>query len=690
MTQELSGERPQTPRTTAQLDAAYTMVLTPLLADLGSDDAGRRAGAQSVVERIAFYAGRPGAEANRAACSKAIAAVLGPRVGPLAGAWLIRQLERIGRDEAVPKLSAMLADGDATVRESARRALQKNPAQQANAALQEALGSADTAWRVALLNALGQRHDPSNLSLLVQAAAADDDNVRMAALVGLAKGGDKSAAATIASAMAKGSPRAKRLAADCYLRLAGALAAAGDKAAALELYKTMLAREGHLKCAALIGVGRCGSPSDLPTLLEALADQDIRVRGACVEALGLFQGEEATAALVAKMDTPRAETKLAVLQALARRAAKSTMPVFMAAAQDADEAVRVAAIAGLGTVGNAGAAPLLLKAAATSGKAQEAARQSLQALPGADVDSAILGAIGERDAKIRVETIRALAARHVVAATQSLLKAAEDSEANVRQESLRALGVVAPSDALAPLAAVLVRAADDAARAEAANALVNIATRDSDIEGRSEPLLSAMASAHGGAKFSLLSVLGRIGGKKSLEGVRAAVAEQDEKVKDAALRAMTEWPDALAADDLLALAKTSAGETQRVLATRGYIRVCAIRSTRPDAESAKLLVVGLQLAQRPDEKWQALGALGEVRDILALQAVVPCMGDKALREEAAMAAVRIGRDIWNNHPQAVKDAMQKVIEVSKNDGLKRDAKEALDHAEQKLKEAKPK
>jgi len=153
---------------------------------------------------------------------------------------------------------------------------------------------------------------------------------------------------------------------------------------------------------------------------------------------------------------------------------------------------------------------------------------------------------------------------------------------------------------------------------------------------------------------------------------------------------MTEWPDALAADDLLALAKTSAGETQRVLATRGYIRVCAIRSTRPDAESAKLLVVGLQLAQRPDEKWQALGALGEVRDILALQAVVPCMGDKALREEAAMAAVRIGRDIWNNHPQAVKDAMQKVIEVSKNDGLKRDAKEALDHAEQKLKEAKPK
>ena len=230
--------------------------------------------------------------------------------------------------------------------------------------------------------------------------------------------------------------------------LAETLAAAGDKAAALNLYKNMLAHGGHLKCAALIGIGRCGSPSDLPMLLDALADQDVKVRGACVEALGLFQGEEATAALAAKMNTPNPETKLAVLQALARRGRKSTMPLFMTAAQDADEAVRVAALAGLGTVGNAAAVPLLLKAAATSGNAQEAARQSLQALPGADVDAAILGAVGDKDAKIRVETIRAMAARHVVAATPSLLRAAEDSEANVRHESLRALAVVAPSNAL--------------------------------------------------------------------------------------------------------------------------------------------------------------------------------------------------------------------------------------------------
>ena len=326
LTQELRGERPQKQRTAAQLDVVYALVLEPILADLGSEDAGRRGDAQSRLERIAFWASRPGAEADRAACSKAIAAALGPRVQPLARVWLLRQLERIGREEAVAKAAAMLADGDATVRESARRALQKNPAKEANAALQKAIGSADTAWRIAVLNALGQRRDPSNLNLLLQAAAADNDDVRMAALAGLANLADQSAAATIASAMTKGGPRARRLAADCYLRLAAALAAAGDKAAALNLYKNMLSREGHLKCAAPIGIGRCGNPGDLPVLLEALADQDVKVRGACVEALGLFQGEEATAALAGKMSTANPETKLALLQALARAGRRARCP----------------------------------------------------------------------------------------------------------------------------------------------------------------------------------------------------------------------------------------------------------------------------------------------------------------------------------------------------------------------------
>jgi HEAT repeat protein len=692
LAQELAGERPAVQRTPEQLEAIYLLVLDSLMPDLGSNDAGKREGPQARIEKIAFHASRPGAEAQRAACAKAIAARLGPTAGPLGRAWLLRQLERIGRSEAVPQVAKLLADPDALVRESARRALQKNSAPEAGAALRQAIGSAAApAWRVALINALAERREPANLGLLVSEAAAENDDVRTAAVIGLARLGDAAGLAPVAAAMTRGTPRAKAVATDCYFRLADALAGKGNKAAALGVYRKMLAAQGHLKCASLIGIGRAGSASDLPTLLAAAADPDARVRGAAVEALRLLEGPGVTTAIAAKVATAEPEMKVSLLRALGGRGDQGTAAVFTAAAGDADEAVQVAALAGLGTLGDARDVPLLLKAAAGSGPPQEAARQSLQSLSGPEMGGALLAALGDQDPKIRVEAVRALAARTPCrSATSALLKTAEDADAGVRNESLKALGLGGPTAALPGLAALLLKTEDGGFRSEAANAMVSIANRDADIEGRSEAVLKALGASGGPAKFALLSVLGRIGGQKSLESVRVALKDQDEKVRDAACRALGEWPDAAAAADLLQLAKSAAGEDRQLQALRAYLRVCAIRTERPAAETAKLLAAGLAAARRPDEKKLALSAFNEVRDIVALQAVVPCLSDTALTEEAACAAARIGHDIWPNHPEAVQAAMQKVLEVSKNEGFRREAQEALDQAERKLKELKAK
>jgi HEAT repeat protein len=691
LTRELKGEKPAAERTPEQLDAVCAKVLDALMPDMGNEDPGKCGGPQGTLEAIAFRASRPGAEAERAACSKAIAARLGPDVAPLARVWLLRQLERIGRAEAVPQIAGLLSDKDALVRESARRALRKNPAKEANDALQKALGSTDTAaWRVAVIEALADRRDASNLSLLLKEAASDSDDVRSAAVAGLAKIGDKSAVGPVAAAMSKGSPAARRVATDSYLLLADALADKGDTAAALGIYRKMLSSPGQLKCAAIIGIGRSGSASDLPTLFDAVADPDPKLRGACVEAMVLLKATDVTAAIAAKTKTAEPGMKPALLQALARRGDKSTRATFVASAEDADEAVRVEAIRGLGMVGDAAAVPLLLKIAATTGKPQEAARESLERVKGADVDKALLGAMDGKEPSIRVEVIRALSARRVAAATPGLLKSAEDADAGVRSESLKALGVVAPAGALPAVAALLVKTEDGAARSDAANALVSIAGREADVEKRSEPILKALESAGGPARLALLGVVGRLGGQKSLEAVRAAVKDNDEKVRDAAIRTLADWPDAAAAPDLLGIAKSAASETHQVLAIRGYVRVVRLQSGRPAAETARMLAAALAAAKRPDEKKQALGGLAEARHIGALEAVVPCLDDAALKEEATHAAVRIGREIVNDNPEAVKAAMQKVLEISKNADVQRQAKETLDRAEQKLKEAKPK
>ena len=335
--------------------------------------------------------------------------------------------------------------------------------------------------------------------------------------------------------------------------------------------------------------------------------------------------------------------------------------------------------------------PLLLTGAASSARPiQDAARQSLQLLPGPEVDRALAEAINQPEAKTRAEAARALAARHVVAATGALLQAAADPDGSVRTESLKALGAVASTATLAPLAAVLVKTEDTGTRAEAAEAMVSIANRHDDLEARSAPILQALQTAGGPAHLTLLNVLGRIGGQQSLVAVRAAAQDQDPKVRDAALRALAEWPDATAAADLLGVVKTSTNQTHQVLAFRAYVRVCRLRTARPAAETASLLAAGLAVAKRPDQKREALGGLAEVRDLLALQTVEPYLDDPSVKEEAASAAVRISRDICDKNPAAVKAAMEKVLGLTKNEGLQRDAREALARAKRKLKEAAPK
>jgi len=687
LTRELTGEKPTASRTAGQLDAVYAQVLDALMPDMGSDDVGKSSGPQGTLERIAFQASRPGADADRAACAKALAARLGPDVPAPARVWVLRQIQRIGRAEVVAQVARVLRDKDALVRESARRALRENPSPQANDALQKALASAAPAWRVAVINALADRRDPSNLQALLKEAQSDNDDVRSAAVVGLAKLGEKSAGGAIAAAMTTGSAAARRIATDSYLLLADALADKGDKAAALGIYKTMLPGEGHLKCAGLIGIGRAGGVAELPALFEALADRDIKVRGAGIEALTLMPGKPVADAIAAKARTAGPETKPSLLLALARRGDKGAGAIFLAAAEEADEAVKVEAVRGLGVVGGTTAVPVLLKVAATTGTPQQAARESLQRIEAAGVDRALLAAMNEKDPAIRTEVIRALAARLVTTATPALLKAAQDTDGGVRNEALKALGAVAGTDSLPAVAALLLKAPDDGSRNEAASALARIAGREADPEKPAGPILKALASADGPAKLSLLGVAGRVGGRKLLGAVRAAVKDKDPKVQDAAVRALADWPDAAAADDLLGVAKSAPNETLQVIAIRGFIRVVRMRSDRPAADSAKMLAAGLAAAKRPEEKKQALGALGEVRDILALQAVVPCMADNALKEEAARAAVRIGRDVWSKDLDAAKAAMQKALDASKNDDTRRQAREVLDRIEQKQQEA---
>jgi len=672
----------------AASEADLSKAIDAMLPDMGSPEVGKQSKPQQELQKMAYNASRPGAEAERVALAKAMASKLSGDATTTAKVWILRQLEAMGRAEVVDAVAACLKDKEPLIRETARRCLQNNPAPEATKVLLSALDGADAQWREAVINALGFRKDPASLSTLLKDAAADDDKVRSAAVCALALIGDKSAADAIAAGMNKGSDAAKRAATDSYLLLADKLAEKGEKDAALAIAKKMLASQGHVKCAAIVALGRAGGAAEVNTILEVMNDPDPKVRGAGIEALNVMTSPEATKAIAEKVKTANPDLKVTLLRALMSRADKSTLPTFVACAADADESVKTEAVKGLAVLGDASVIPLLVKIASETGKPQEAARNSLDRLAGgADIDGSLITALGTADAKGKAELARSLGARRAESAVPALLKAAEDADGAVRQEAWKALGVVADAKTLPQLVALLVKA-QDADREEAGRTVIAACKRDQDVEKRAEPILAGFGGAQGPPRLALLGVLGRVGGKKPLEALRAALKEKDDKVHDATVRAIAEWPDAAVADDLLAIAKGQETEAHQVIALRGFVRVVTLPGAGGD--TVKLLASAMEACKRNDEKKMVLGGLGEVKSGESLDMVAKYLDDDALKNEAQQAAVKIAKDIHQRAPESVKAAMDKIIATSKNTGLKNEAKKALAEAEKKLASKKPK
>jgi len=688
LVKEFLGAEPAAQRTPEQLEVAHSQVLDAFLPKMGSENPGDRQGPEQTFQEICWKAGRPGAEANRLAVSRVIVSRLKPSLPRPAQVWLLKQLERIGRGEAVECLAGFLADRDEWVRECARRALQNNPAPEATATLLKALDAAEAApWRVGLMNALGYRRDAAAVKSLIKQAGDADDEVRSAALRALAQIGEpstslgpgKAAADAITAGMTKGADRAKAIATDSYLLLADKLAAKDDKATALAMYRKFLDAKGHLRCAAIVGIGRAGGVKELDTIFEALGDPDVTVRGSALQALGLLPAREVNQAMIAKLKAAAPEMKVMLLQALARGGDKESLPAFVAAASDPNEGVRIAAYEGMGMLRNEEAASVLVPAVVkATDKELAAAKTAINLIPGGAMTTALIKAMDAAAPSGRVQLIQCLGARRTTAVVPALLKAAEDSDASVRTEALKAVADVADEKALPAVAKLLVNAKGDAERQAAEGTVVALARRIEDAEKRTEPVTAALPGASVPARLSVLRVLGRLGGAKALEAVRAALKDASPEVQDAAFRALPNWIEPSVATELLAIAKSDEKLPRRVLALRGAVDVIGKLSGQSPDEMLKLYESAMAAAQRPEDKKMVLGGMGGVANLGALELAQRYMDDPALKDEAEVAVVQIARALSGSYQAKAKDILKKLMATSKNERVRKEAGEAMD------------
>jgi Tfp pilus assembly protein PilW len=385
-------------------------------------------------------------------------------------------------------------------------------------------------------------------------------------------------------------------------------------------------------------------------------------------------GSEATKAFAAALPQLPPVGQVALLKVLQERGDPAARPAVLDVMKSADEGVRVASLKALCTVGGAADVTVLAGKVAAGADAEKAvAAEGLALLKGDDVNAAIVAAIKGAEAGARAALVRSLGARSAAETVATVMECAKDSDAGVRLAALESAKVLA-GEAQAPALVGSVKSAkDDAERKAAEEALLAVCGRGR--EKCAAPLVAGFSGADVASKMVLLRAMGRAGGPQTLRAVQAATKDADASVQDEAVRVLAGWSDASVAPELLALAKTSTNQKHQILALQGYVRLAGEQPT--DDAKVKMLTEAMGLAKRPDDKKLVLGALSNVQTVESLRLVVPCLGDAALAEEASAAAVKIAGKVAGSAKDLTRDAMQKVLQQSKNDKVRKEAEDIL-------------
>ncbi|MCX5677448.1 MAG: hypothetical protein NTX87_20905, partial [Planctomycetota bacterium] len=572
-------------------------------------------------------------------------------------------------------------------RESARRALQYNPSAEAAAALRAALDkAADPAWKIAMINAVSQRRDAAGTAAIAKLAADKDESVAASALDGLGTLGTADAAKAIAAVRATVPAKLKTLANDDYLRCADQLLKDGQKDAAAAIYQAVYvpAEPVGTRLAAIRGLVLAKGAAAIPLIGEVLAGKEAAMKAVALSFIQEVPGPEATAAIVALMPKVPAADQAAIVAVLGRRGDASGKPAVLEAAKNADAGIRTAAYSSLATLGSAAEIGLLAQAAAKGADAEsDAARMALIQLQGQDINAAMASAISKGDPKARAEVIKAVAARKAVEAAPAVLTATGDADGTVRLEAIKAMESIGIEPCLPAFIAVLVKAQPSDEQQAGEKSLLAICARAANKDACVQSVLGALPGAKMPARGSLIKALGKLGGPKALEAVKAALTDTDAAVHEAAVRALADWPDMAAAPDLLAIAKADAKTTNQVLAIRGYLRLAGLPE-RTVPERVSMCREALAIIKRPDEKKLVLGVLAETNSPEAFAMAAPMLEDNPLKNEAAIATIKIAKLLGNKIPADAKPALEAAKGIAKDKKIIADAENAL----KKIKPAK--
>ena len=576
-------------------------------------------------------------------------------------AFACRMLQRIGTDKSIPALTGLL--DDKVLSHYARLALERmEDSAKAAGALRGVLDKTPDKLKVGILGSLGRRRDAQTVPQARKLTGSKDAAVAAAALMALGRIANQEAATELAKL--KVADEVKRAHMDALVICAGRLGGPG----AASLYKKVLAgKSGAHHVAAIQGLAAVDPTAGAAAIADALGGKDPKMRQGALGAVVMVKGSQLTRAMTALLDELPADQKAELIAALGSRGDRQALASVTRHLTSHDPAVRDAAIAASGSLGDATTVKMLLDLAA-SGQAGDQVSKALVRIAHPDANAALLGALSDRT--LTALAIQVLAARDCRAATPRLLELLTDRRAEIRKEAWSGLGTLGSEGDMKAVMDAVLTIEDGKELGHAQEAVKRIFSTASDRNACFAVVAGYYETAPGPVKGVILGLGATAGSPAALDLERQALKSGNKDLRKAAIRALASWPNTTAADDLYGLATSAEEDVERILALRGYIGMAGSDQVKMSAgDRMKMFSKADGLVKRAEEKKLIISGLQRSKNTKGLGMLMEYVDDPDVKREAEMAAANL---LWDTRkrqsPEGKKIAER--LQQSENKGVR--------------------
>ncbi len=638
-----------------------------LISGLTAPGKGNNALLEYAIDGFTAYVSQQGQENLRKMSVSAYGKALDKLSDSQNKAFIISQLELVGRDDAISYLTGYLTNNE--LADPAARALVKINSSASKATLLAALAKANnTKAQLSVIEALGH----TKLQEAAQAIAtlvrgSNQEALTKVGLFALANIADPSAENILSAAATKnGFAYDNTNAVAAYLLYAQNLAQTGHQPAAGKIAKQLLEQvkatnQVHIRTAALKLLNEVSATEGNTYLLAALNDPQFQYRAAAIQfALPSLTDETANlwAKQINKADTL---TQVAIIGMLGESKKASVLPRVVKFFKHKNPSVKLAAIQAAAKIGEDRVLADLFKVMAKGNEADiNVVTQVILRMKGDGITEKVSAFIPKAKPEVQVALLSVLAARAANDQLNTILALLNNKNDSVRKAAFAALKQTVTQQNLPKLFELVNETSDQTALVHLQDAII-AAVKDS--KGSEAAVLQQMESSTTEKKPLFYKILGSIGDVKSLAAVRNAFETGNELTKQAALGALAAWSNASAADELINIARKTNNQSYLKQALTGYLRITRTTANTPEQ---KLLMYrnAMALAPTVQLKQQILKGLEQAKIINAIIFAGNYLNDADLAQTAANTVMTITL-AGKYNGTIIKDLLNKTIQVIK-------------------------